>query len=77
MKYKPRLVFEQLRFYSKGEATVCLIILSPPSFLFFLKKTEIFNSSNSQIFLQKFHRLVLGLVRLIDAKLNLYGCEAV
>ena len=33
-----------------------------------LKKTEIFNSPNSQYFFQKFHGLVLGLVRLNDVK---------
>ena len=33
-----------------------------------LKKTEFFNSANSQYFFQNFHGLVLGLVGLNDAK---------
>ena len=33
-----------------------------------LKKTEIFNSLNSQYFFMKIYGLVLGLVGLIDAK---------
>ena len=33
-----------------------------------LKKTEFFNSANSQYFFEKFHGLVLGLVELIDVK---------
>ena len=33
-----------------------------------LKKTDFFKIANSQIFLWKFHGLVLGLVELIDAK---------
>ena len=46
-----------------------------------LKKTEFFNSANSQYFFQKYYGLVLGLVGLIDAKalmwLNLYGAQPV